>query len=239
MAQVPMTPAVFEGQASSAANNAMINNIQDHETRMLVIEAWDAGSRLDDLEDLTGSVSSGNAALDTRVTALEASIGGPVPYCHAVSVANGQVITGTSHASQTWVTIAMETTVVASAGIYFDNALDAIIFPSGTEAIYDVSYSTSFGSIGAQWQALRLQLFNGTTYVTVDDSSIYKYSVVGAFPTCEKSMFVTVPALAGAVSNRLRMQGWALNNTTVQIGGDSGRPLQRPMLQAMYKRPLP
>lgn len=114
MAQVPMFDAIPGGIASSAHNNAMIDNIQDHETRVVVVEnrttntsgtvgignqrlsdrigagittAAPADTRLATVESTTTNITTGNSALGTRVTALEAA-SGTSPIVRAIR-ANG------------------------------------------------------------------------------------------------------------------------------------------------------
>lgn len=114
MPQVPMFDAISGSPASAAHNNAIIDNVQDHETRMVTVEnrttntsgnvgignqrlsdrmgagittAAPADTRLATVESTTTNGTTGNAALGTRVTALEAAAG-TSPIVRAVR-ANG------------------------------------------------------------------------------------------------------------------------------------------------------
>lgn len=75
MALVPMTKAVRGRSASSSANNAIIDNVLDLDTRLSSVEGGigSLGSRLSTVESRTTHPSTGNIALGNRVSALESS----------------------------------------------------------------------------------------------------------------------------------------------------------------------
>lgn len=189
----------------------------------------DLRSRASALESVTTNVSTGNSALGTRVSALEAATGGAAPFIHATCTTGTtpQSITGTSHATQTWTVVGLNSQVEARGGT-FNDAGDYI--QVNTAGLYTVVYYCSFQNV-ANPKALRLERWNGSAWVEVPRSAIVVpvVTAIGAWPSANGAMQVRLLA-----NERIRMAAWVQTTTSLVVAGSATQADQGPLLQLLY-----
>jgi hypothetical protein len=201
-----MTPAVAGQVASSAANNQIITNVENLDTRLDVTEALttntatnggqgnarladrfgtgvgtganvttgsatsqltDVRSRITVVENRTLAAGSGNAALDTRVTSLEAASGGLAPYCKLVQTsaqsiaATATLVDWHSTVKSRGVTVNLtnNTVTILTAGIYWLTS--------------NVSRAAATGSGGTRWLKNGATLANGDKFDVSGNAAAY------------------------------------------------------------------
>lgn len=220
----------LETLTTNTATNGGHGNVQ-LSTRLGtgVTTASTATAQFATLTTRTTDVSTGNTALGSRVSALEALSGGAAPFIHAKNSASGNSITGSTHASQSWQLIVLDTSVEARGGS-FDNAGDYITVTSA--GLYQVIYYVPFQNV-ANPKAIRLDRYTSGAWSAVSGSSVWIDAVTapGIWPVAEGSKFVRL-----AAGDRVRISAWAQTTTSiVNEGTDSASQDEvAPHLQVLY-----
>lgn len=236
MPQVPMFDAISGSPASAAHNNAIIDNVQDHETRMVTVEnrttntsgnvgignqrlsdrmgagittAAPADTRLATVESTTTNGTTGNAALGTRVTALEASSGNTPVYGRATDNA-GQTI-GSTASTFTGITF---NTNVQSTGVTYSSGTNTFTVGAGNGGLFIISGGATFTANATNGRGMQLWV-NGSPIA----GGGYQYTP-GSASTHAVVFKTKIHRLAAGDTVRLALWQSSGGNITLQTATD-------------------